>query len=72
MERRGMPSVGLTDGAPVDMDHPYVFSDMTSYFTLLVGIYFPSVTGEWEFGEWVDRRGVRDKTRGPEFDNPAT
>lgn len=41
-----MPSVGLTDGTPVDMDHPYVFSDMTSYFTLLVGIYFPSVTGE--------------------------
>lgn len=30
---------------PVDMDQPYVFSDMTSYFTLLVGIYFPSVTG---------------------------
>ncbi|ERE71578.1 solute carrier family 12 member 5-like protein [Cricetulus griseus] len=45
VERRGMPSVGLTDGTPVDMDHPYVFSDMTSYFTLLVGIYFPSVTG---------------------------
>uniref|UniRef100_A0A8C4N0A3 Solute carrier family 12 member 5 n=1 Tax=Equus asinus asinus TaxID=83772 RepID=A0A8C4N0A3_EQUAS len=45
VERRGMPSVGLADGTPVDMDHPYVFSDMTSYFTLLVGIYFPSVTG---------------------------
>ncbi|XP_025788394.1 solute carrier family 12 member 5 [Puma concolor] len=45
VERRGMSSVGLADGTPVDMDHPYVFSDMTSYFTLLVGIYFPSVTG---------------------------
>uniref|UniRef100_A0A8C7B3R7 Amino acid permease/ SLC12A domain-containing protein n=1 Tax=Neovison vison TaxID=452646 RepID=A0A8C7B3R7_NEOVI len=45
VERRGMPSVGLAEGTPVDMDHPYVFSDMTSYFTLLVGIYFPSVTG---------------------------
>ncbi|CAO2577724.1 Solute carrier family 12 member 5 [Lemmus lemmus] len=45
VERHGMPSVGLTDGTPIDMDHPYVFSDMTSYFTLLVGIYFPSVTG---------------------------
>lgn len=43
-----MPSVGLAEGTPVDMDHPYVFSDMTSYFTLLVGIYFPSVTGEGE------------------------
>jgi hypothetical protein len=51
VERRGMPSVGLADGTPVDMDHPYVFSDMTSYFTLLVGIYFPSVTGERELGE---------------------
>lgn len=61
MERRGMPSVGLADGTPVDMDHPYVFSDMTSYFTLLVGIYFPSVTGEGELTredsawEWVGR-----------------
>lgn len=51
MERRGMPSAGLADGIPVDMDHPYVFSDMTSYFTLLVGIYFPSVTGEGELRE---------------------
>lgn len=41
-----MPSVGLAEGALINMDHPYVFSDMTSYFTLLVGIYFPSVTGE--------------------------
>lgn len=45
-----MPSVGLADGTVVDMDLPYVFSDMTSYFTLLVGIYFPSVTGDWELG----------------------
>lgn len=46
-----MTSVGLADGTPIDMDHPYVFSDMTSYFTLLVGIYFPSVTGEGELRE---------------------
>uniref|UniRef100_A0A8C0JEW1 Solute carrier family 12 member 5 n=1 Tax=Chelonoidis abingdonii TaxID=106734 RepID=A0A8C0JEW1_CHEAB len=44
VEKQGMPSVALTDPV-VDMDQPYVFSDMTSYFTLLVGIYFPSVTG---------------------------
>lgn len=49
-----MPSVGLAEGALINMDHPYVFSDMTSYFTLLVGIYFPSVTGEGELGA---RRG---------------
>uniref|UniRef100_A0A803TNR0 Solute carrier family 12 member 5 n=1 Tax=Anolis carolinensis TaxID=28377 RepID=A0A803TNR0_ANOCA len=44
IEKTGMTSVPTSDGA-VDMDQPYVFSDMTSYFTLLVGIYFPSVTG---------------------------
>ncbi|XP_019365281.1 PREDICTED: solute carrier family 12 member 5 [Gavialis gangeticus] len=44
VEKQGMPSVSPSD-APVDLDQPYVFSDMTSYFTLLVGIYFPSVTG---------------------------
>lgn len=64
MERQGMPSVGLADGAPIDMDHPYVFSDMTSYFTLLVGIYFPSVTGEGELREgglweWMGGRQSR-------------
>ncbi|KAI4893243.1 hypothetical protein NFI96_024940 [Prochilodus magdalenae] len=26
-------------------DHPYVFADITTSFTLLVGIFFPSVTG---------------------------
>lgn len=45
IERTGMTSVPYSEGVP-DMDQPYVFSDMTSYFTLLVGIYFPSVTGE--------------------------
>lgn len=25
---------------------PYVFSDISTYFTLMVGIFFPSVTGE--------------------------
>ena len=53
-----MPSVGLVEGTPIDMDHPYVFSDMTSYFTLLVGIYFPSVTGEGELREGGFSLGV--------------
>lgn len=53
VEKRGLPSVSPPD-TPVDMDQPYVFSDMTSYFTLLVGIYFPSVTG-----------GTRARAAGP-------
>ncbi|KAM7378796.1 hypothetical protein PAMP_004394 [Pampus punctatissimus] len=28
-----------------DINKPYVFNDIATYFTLLVGIYFPSVTG---------------------------
>ncbi|XP_069099626.1 solute carrier family 12 member 5 [Pleurodeles waltl] len=43
VEKRGVPSVPTSDG--INLEQPYVFSDMTSYFTLLVGIYFPSVTG---------------------------
>lgn len=57
VEKRGLPSVSSPD-TPVDMDQPYVFSDMTSYFTLLVGIYFPSVTGG-------SRRGHPQHTCGP-------
>lgn len=44
LERTGMTSVTPPE-AVIDLDQPYVFSDMTTYFTLLVGIYFPSVTG---------------------------
>ncbi|KAG9473739.1 hypothetical protein GDO78_004177 [Eleutherodactylus coqui] len=43
VEKSGMVSV--SSGDPVKLEQPYVFSDMTTYFTLLVGIYFPSVTG---------------------------
>ncbi|CAJ0964301.1 unnamed protein product, partial [Ranitomeya imitator] len=43
VEKSGLQSV--PSGDPVNIDQPYVFSDMTTYFTLLVGIYFPSVTG---------------------------
>lgn len=32
-------------GPTTDADRPYVFSDIATCFTLLVGIYFPSVTG---------------------------
>uniref|UniRef100_A0A1A7WAM6 Solute carrier family 12 (Potassium/chloride transporters), member 6 n=1 Tax=Iconisemion striatum TaxID=60296 RepID=A0A1A7WAM6_9TELE len=30
---------------PVSTKHPYVFADITTSFTMLVGIFFPSVTG---------------------------
>ncbi|KAG8565547.1 hypothetical protein GDO81_012902 [Engystomops pustulosus] len=43
VEKSGLVSV--PSGDPVNLDQPYVFSDMATYFTLLVGIYFPSVTG---------------------------
>uniref|UniRef100_A0A8C4EWN2 Solute carrier family 12 member 7a n=1 Tax=Dicentrarchus labrax TaxID=13489 RepID=A0A8C4EWN2_DICLA len=44
IENKDQPSVQLLD-TPIDTDKPYVFNDITTYFTLLVGIYFPSVTG---------------------------
>lgn len=31
---------------PLTSANRYVLADITSFFTLLVGIYFPSVTGE--------------------------
>lgn len=31
---------------PLTNSNRYVLADITSFFTLLVGIYFPSVTGE--------------------------
>lgn len=33
------------DAPPASTHHPYVFADITTSFTLLVGIFFPSVTG---------------------------
>uniref|UniRef100_A0A672NDG6 Solute carrier family 12 member 5-like n=1 Tax=Sinocyclocheilus grahami TaxID=75366 RepID=A0A672NDG6_SINGR len=39
-----VPSVPASDAAQ-DKDMPYVVNDITAFFTLLVGIYFPSVTG---------------------------
>ncbi|XP_056869125.1 solute carrier family 12 member 7 isoform X3 [Takifugu flavidus] len=39
-----LPSVGGSDAAE-DIKMPYVVNDIATFFTLLVGIYFPSVTG---------------------------
>lgn len=33
------------EAPPASTHHPYVFADITTSFTLLVGIFFPSVTG---------------------------
>ncbi|XP_068422613.1 solute carrier family 12 member 7-like isoform X2 [Clinocottus analis] len=44
IEKKNQTSVPVQDSSG-DMDRPYVFNDIATYFTLLVGIYFPSVTG---------------------------
>uniref|UniRef100_A0A667X8I5 Solute carrier family 12 member 7a n=1 Tax=Myripristis murdjan TaxID=586833 RepID=A0A667X8I5_9TELE len=44
IEKKSMPSVAVKDNTN-DIYKPYVFNDIATYFTLLVGIYFPSVTG---------------------------
>ncbi|XP_069035640.1 solute carrier family 12 member 5 isoform X2 [Lepisosteus oculatus] len=44
IEKEGEPSF-VNEDAPITMTNRYVLADMTSFFTLLVGIYFPSVTG---------------------------
>lgn len=46
--RKDMESVEDQDD-PVTSTNRYVLADITSFFTLLVGIYFPSVTGEKPF-----------------------
>nr|XP_046264755.1 solute carrier family 12 member 7-like isoform X2 [Scatophagus argus] len=44
IEKKTQPSVPVQE-TPTDIIKPYVINDITTYFTLLVGIYFPSVTG---------------------------
>ncbi|XP_051910124.1 solute carrier family 12 member 7 isoform X2 [Hippocampus zosterae] len=44
VENKKLPSVGGSDPTQ-DIYLPYVVNDIASFFTLLVGIYFPSVTG---------------------------
>ncbi|XP_039645591.1 solute carrier family 12 member 7 isoform X2 [Perca fluviatilis] len=44
VENKKLPSLGEVDSAQ-DIYMPYVVNDITTFFTLLVGIYFPSVTG---------------------------
>ncbi|XP_068196322.1 solute carrier family 12 member 7-like isoform X2 [Antennarius striatus] len=44
VEKKSLPSVTVQD-TPTDIYNAYVINDIATYFTLLVGIYFPSVTG---------------------------
>ncbi len=46
LEKRGLSAV-LDPEAPETNTNRYVLADITSFFTLLVGIYFPSVTGQY-------------------------
>ncbi|XP_036445211.1 solute carrier family 12 member 7 isoform X5 [Colossoma macropomum] len=41
---KNMESVAASDPT-IDLNLPYVVNDIATFFTLLVGIYFPSVTG---------------------------
>uniref|UniRef100_G3UK12 Solute carrier family 12 member 7 n=1 Tax=Loxodonta africana TaxID=9785 RepID=G3UK12_LOXAF len=50
VEKKGMPSVSVSSEARAS-SLPYVLTDIMTHFTLLVGIYFPSVTGEPGFHE---------------------
>nr|XP_030712368.1 solute carrier family 12 member 7 isoform X1 [Globicephala melas] len=44
VEKKGVPSVPVPEESRAG-GLPYVLTDITTYFTMLVGIYFPSVTG---------------------------
>ncbi|XP_048832822.1 solute carrier family 12 member 7 isoform X5 [Brienomyrus brachyistius] len=44
VEKKHFPSVPAADSS-MDTNLPYVSNDIATFFTLLVGIYFPSVTG---------------------------
>ncbi|XP_068190861.1 solute carrier family 12 member 5b isoform X1 [Antennarius striatus] len=44
LAKRGLPS-DVDPDSPPSSTNRYVLADITSFFTLLVGIYFPSVTG---------------------------
>ncbi|XP_029011107.1 solute carrier family 12 member 5-like isoform X1 [Betta splendens] len=44
LEKRGLAS-DADPNVPTSSTNRYVLADITSFFTLLVGIYFPSVTG---------------------------
>lgn len=44
VEKQDLPSVPVLDEAKDEQAY-YIYTDIMTYFTMLVGIYFPSVTG---------------------------
>lgn len=44
VEKKSQPSISGSEDIKMG-GRPYVFTDIMTYFTVLVGIYFPSVTG---------------------------
>ncbi|KAG2461680.1 S12A5 protein, partial [Polypterus senegalus] len=63
LEKKGEESVPIDEGTP-SFTKNYVISDMTTFFTLLVGIYFPSVTDMSSiilFGACIEGVVLRDK-----------
>lgn len=45
VEKKGASSMAVPEESRAS-GLPYVLTDIMTYFTMLVGIYFPSVTGE--------------------------
>uniref|UniRef100_A0A663MFN1 Solute carrier family 12 member 7 n=1 Tax=Athene cunicularia TaxID=194338 RepID=A0A663MFN1_ATHCN len=48
VEKKHQPSVAGSEETKLG-GLPYVFTDIMTYFTMLVGIYFPSVTGRYNY-----------------------
>lgn len=48
VEKKDQPSVAGSEDTKMG-GLPYVFTDIMTYFTMLVGIYFPSVTGRYNY-----------------------
>lgn len=48
VEKKDQPSVAGSEESKMG-GLPYVFTDIMTYFTMLVGIYFPSVTGRYNY-----------------------
>lgn len=48
VEKKDQPSVAGSEESKMG-GLPYVFTDIMTYFTMLVGIYFPSVTGRHNY-----------------------
>lgn len=46
LEKKNQASVAGSEETKIG-GLPYVFTDIMTYFTMLVGIYFPSVTGRY-------------------------